>query len=347
MTMSVDGGGFSEADFGAMPQQGTTQFVTAGGIEVSRTVTPFEPALLAEITRRVDDHRGGVFSSGMEYPGRYSRWHTGYVDPCVEFTCRGRQLTATALNDRGRVLLPPITAALLKAGRQDPADEQPAASVTVTIPEPSGQVPEEQRSRRPTVFSAIREIIALFASQDAQLALFGAFGYDLAFQFEPIRLRPGRDASQRDLVLHLPDQLYVIDRKRETALRYDYDFAVGGRSTEGLPKQTPPARPASAHDGSRQDPVLLQECPPDPTPGEYAKVVEQAKERVAAGDLFEVVPGHEFWARCGSPAALYERLRERNPAPYEFFLNLGDGEYLVGASPEMYVGVTGRRVETC
>src|SRR5215472_10163626 len=341
MTMSVDGGGFSEADFGAMPQQGTTQFVTAGGIEVSRTVTPFEPALLAEITRRVDDHRGGVFSSGMEYPGRYSRWHTGYVDPCVEFTCRGRQLTATALNDRGRVLLPPITAALLKAGRQDPADEQPAASVTVTIPEPSGQVPEEQRSRRPTVFSAIREIIALFASRDAQLALFGAFGYDLAFQFEPINLRHGRDDRQRDLVLHLPDQLYVIDRKRETALRYDYEFTVGGRSTQGLPRTTKPSGTGPQHSGGEPG------CPPDPEPGVYAKVVEQAKERFAAGDLFEVVPGHEFWARCGSPAAFYERLRERNPAPYEFFLNLGDGEYLVGASPEMYVRVTGRRVETC
>jgi anthranilate synthase len=76
-------------------------------------------------------------------------------------------------------------------------------------------------------------------------------------------------------------------------------------------------------------------------------VVEQARERFAAGDLFEVVPSHEFWARCASPAAFYERLRRRNPAPYEFFLNLGEGEYLVGASPEMYVRVTGDRVETC
>ena len=51
--------------------------------------------------------------------------------------------------------------------------------------------------------------------------------------------------------------------------------------------------------------------------------------------------------RCPAPAAFFERLRERNPAPYEFLLNLGAGEYLVGASPEMYVRVTGSRVETC
>ena len=76
-------------------------------------------------------------------------------------------------------------------------------------------------------------------------------------------------------------------------------------------------------------------------------MVEQAREKFARGDLFEVVPGHTFYARCPAPAAFFERLRERNPAPYEFFLNLGEGEYLVGASPEMYVRVTGDRVETC
>ncbi len=256
--------------------------------------------------------------------------------------------TAAALNDRGAVLLPAIAGAVLRTGH----GSQTPASVTVTIPEPSGQVPEEQRSRRPTVFSAIRAVIELFASPDPQLGLFGAFGYDLAFQFEPIRRRPGRAGQdgQRDLVLHLPDQLYVIDRKRETALAYSYEFASGGRSTAGMPRLTPRSAPAQTQRISGQDPVTP--LPPDPVPGEYAKVVEQARERFAAGDLFEVVPSHGFWARCGSPAAFYERLRRRNPAPYEFFLNLGDGEYLVGASPEMYVRVTAvegqhRRVETC
>ena len=327
---------------------------------------PFEPGLLAQITRQVDQRRGGIFSSGMEYPDRYSRWQFGYVDPPIELTARGRELTATALNDRGAVLLPPIAAALRRSAGTAPT--QPAdgsggdaggsngcgteRSFTATIPEPIGTVPEEERSRRPTVFSAIREIIALFAGPDAQLGLFGAFGYDLAFQFEPVRLRPDRaaaggDTAQRDLVLHLPDQLYVIDRKRETALRYSYEFTVGGRSTAGLDRETGSPAPAMRHGIGTGRLVTPEDVPDDPEPGSYARVVELARERFAAGDLFEVVPSHEFWARCGSPAAFYERLRRRNPAPYEFFLNLGEGEYLVGASPEMYVRVSGDRVETC
>ncbi len=344
--------------FAASPPQGASCYTTAGGIAVTKTVTPFEPAELAEVTRQVDQRRGGVFSSGMEYPGRYSRWHMGYVDPCLELTARGRELTATALNERGAVLLPAIAAAMSRVGQASRTSRAGQGAgrdqhrVSVTIPEPAAAVPEEERSRLPTVFSAIREVIALFAGPDEHLGLFGAFGYDLAFQFEPIRLRPGRagagQGEQRDLVLHLPDQIYVIDRKRETALRHCYDFAVGGRSTAGLDRATPPsAAPAGRAGTAGRDSVIASDVPADPEPGGYARVVEQARQRFAAGDLFEVVPSHEFWARCGSPAACYESLRRRNPAPYEFFINLGEGEYLVGASPEMYVRVTGDRVETC
>ncbi|HXW88747.1 MAG TPA: anthranilate synthase component I, partial [Streptosporangiaceae bacterium] len=119
------------------------------------------------------------------------------------------------------------------------------------------------------------------------------------------------------------------------------EFETAAGSTAGLSRD-----PAGG--GGRNEPVTLRrDVPADPQPGSYARVVDEARAHFARGDLFEVVPGHTFHARCPSPAAFFERLRARNPAPYEFFLNLGAGEYLVGASPEMYVRVTGDRVETC
>ncbi len=327
-----------------------TEFVTPGGVTVSASAAPFEPALLDEITRQVDGRRGGVLSSGMEYPGRYSRWHMAYIDPPVEIVARGRRVTARALNARGQVLLPVIEAAFARAGEVVPPGAALAAAaasqVQVVIADADAALTEEERSRRPTVFTALREVIAALAGPDPHLGLYGAFGYDLAFQFEPVRLRHQRDEAQRDLVLHLPDQLWVLDRKRETALRHIYEFATAAGSTAGLPRSA--AGQARRRDGSDGNGSVSQrELPADPAPGCYARVVEQARERFARGDLFEVVPSHVFHARCGSPAAFYDRLRHRNPAPYEFFLNLGEGEYLVGASPEMYVRVTGDRVETC
>jgi anthranilate synthase len=322
-----------------------TDFETGGGVQVTRIAESFDPDRLTEIARAVDDRRGGVLSSGMEYPGRYSRWHIAYADPCVEIVARGRRIGARALNDRGRVVLPVIAAALQRAGTLvtdgagDAGTGDAGTSVAVDIPEPDRAYTEEERSRRPTVFSAIREIIAAFGCQDSHLGLYGAFGYDLAFQFEPVRMQLDRPADQRDLVLHLPDEIYVLDRKREEATRLSYEFTVDGVSTEGLPRLTERTTPPT--------PPPPGALPEQPRPGAYAQVVAQAREKFARGDLFEVVPGHVFYGRCARPSAFYEQLRQRNPAPYEFMFNLGQGEYLVGASPEMYVRVTGDRVETC
>jgi anthranilate synthase len=304
-------------------------------MEFTRTATPFDPDDLDAIAARLDTHPGGVLSSGMEYPGRYSRWHLAYTDPPVEITSRGRVITATSLNERGRVLLPAIARAI----GAEPAPDQ----ITMTIPEGDEAFAEEDRSRRPTVFTALRALTAAFGCDDSHLGLYGAFGYDLALQFEPLRTRLDRPADQRDMVLHLPDRIWVVDRRREEAVRYDYEFTVDGVSTEGLPRETEPSG------GSGR---VVKELPEQPKPGRYASIVRDAREKFARGDLFEVVPSHVFYGRCASPAAFYERLRRRNPAPYEFCFNLRNDEFLVGASPEMYVRVSaghhgGDRVETC
>ncbi len=319
-----------------------SELLTRGGVRVTRTATPFDPAELGRIAALVDERRGGVMSSGMEYPGRYSRWHMAYADPCAEIIAAGRQVTARALNDRGRVLLPVIRAALLRAAPSEEIAPPGDTEISVLIAEAGQEYTEEDRSRRPTVFTAVREIAAAFGCSDPHLGLYGAFGYDLAFQFEPVRLRQERPATQRDLVLHLPDEIWVLDRMREEAVRYSYDFEVGGVSTAGLDRRT-----ASTVAGQAPPLVRPEDLPAPPRPGTYARVVAQARERFACGDLFEVTPGHVFYGRCASPAVFYELLRQRNPAPYEFLYNLGEGEYLVGASPEMYVRVTGDRVETC
>jgi anthranilate synthase len=65
------------------------------------------------------------------------------------------------------------------------------------------------------------------------------------------------------------------------------------------------------------------------------------------GDYYEVVLRQTFRAPySGSPSELFERIQHASPSPYEFFLQLGD-EQLIGASPEMFVRIEGRRVETC
>src|SRR5262249_41686373 len=124
-----------------------------------------------------------------------------------------------------------------------------------------------------------------------------------------------------------------------TAGRHRDEFTVAGPATDGVPPDT---RAAGNRGGA---PIGFPGEGPEP--GRLAPVVGPGKGPFARGELFGVGPRPAFPAPCLPAAALYQLLRRRNPAPYEFFFNLGEGECLVGASPEMYVRVTGDRVETC
>ncbi len=318
-------------------------YVTKGGIGVRREVESrvYGPADHA-LADALDVRRGVLFSSSFEFPGRYSRWDMGFVDPPLAFTARGRGFTIAALNRRGRVLLPAVAEALAGLAAVT-IRRQGDDCIAGGIAESEERFPEEKRSRQPSVFSVLRALVELFGSaEDQHLGLYGAFGYDLVFQFEPMRLRLPRPDDQRDLVLYLPDEILVVDHMRQVSEVRRYEFVVGGRSTAGLPRATEPA------------PYRLDRAPvaapaeSDHGPGEYAALVERARAAFARGDLFEVVVGQLFADACADPpSTIFERLRRANPAPYGALINLGAGEFLVAASPEMYVRVEGRRIETC
>ncbi|TPN13868.1 anthranilate synthase [Mesorhizobium sp. B2-1-3] len=319
---------------------GAESFVTGGGITITRERhdRPYEGAIDAYVDG-LNARRGAVFSSNYEYPGRYTRWDTAIIDPPLVISARGRSMRIEALNRRGEVLLPVIVKTLGDIAEITIA-EASKKLIRLDVAKPGRVFTEEERSRVPSVFTVLRAITALFkTAEDANLGLYGAFGYDLAFQFDPVDYKLERKPSQRDLVLFLPDEILVVDHYSAKAWTDRYDYAGKGFSTEGLPRDEI-AEPFKTAD----------RIPPrgDHEPGEYANLVRRAMDSFKRGDLFEVVPGQMFYERCETqPSEISRKLKSINPSPYSFFINLGEGEYLIGASPEMFVRVNGRRVETC
>ncbi len=316
-----------------------SQYRTHGGLEVLRSVEQFTggASRLDDLIDLLDRRRGVVLSSGTTVPGRYESFDLGFSDPPLRLETTGANFSLEALNARGEVLI-----AFLGDTLREPCvviAERNATRLAGHIVRGAAPVDEDQRTRRASVMSLVRDLVAaLGANDDPLLGLFGAFAYDLVFQIEDLVPKRARENDQRDIVLYVPDRLLAYDRATGRGVVLSYDFSWKGKSSEGLPRETPES-------GYAKTP---RQGFSDHGPGEYQATVETARAAFARGDLFEAVPGQLFAEPCErSPAEVFQRLCRINPSPYGALMNLGDGEFLVAASPEMFVRSDGRRVETC
>lgn len=120
-----------------------------------------------------------------------------------------------------------------------------------------------------------------------------------------------------------------------------YDAACAElRRMQGALAQPSPLAPATlAETGAVQVPAG------NFTKAAFEQMVEDSKEFIRAGDIFQIVLSQRFSREfTRSPLDLYRTLRTVNPSPYMFLLEAGDFA-LVGASPEVHVRLTGRKVE--
>jgi hypothetical protein len=304
-------------------------YVSQGGINVEYKVDEVPNAALAisDMVDLIDDHKGAelgcgsmfhalgtpspaphshpppppptnatcagvLLTSSYEYPGRYKRWSVGFVAPALQLEGRGLDFVVTPLNERGVLL-----ASFIRAHLQQSTDlfriaaGESGGEIRGSVIPSTRYFPEEERSKQPSLFSLIRSVQELFSSPDAgQLGLYGALGYDLTFQFEPITLSTPRDADQRDLVMFLPDEILVVDNQKKAAWKIKYDFAStrgAAASTKGLPRTmaVSPFVPADAN---------VKFDPRDGAKGKYADSVVVAKEEFRVGNLFEVVLSQAF-----------------------------------------------------
>ncbi|KTD59047.1 anthranilate synthase component I [Legionella shakespearei] len=316
------------------------QYKTQGGVHVefSQQSLDYQQGI-ESLLERIDSHRGALFASSFEYPGRYTCWDIGFYNPPLAIVCKQNVIKLEALNQRGEVLLAFVKPLIAEQGNLELLSN--SKTVCELKIKPSQQVfSEEERSLQPSVFSIIRLLLAFFKSdEDSYSGLYGAFGFDLIYQFEDLPQHKERDESQREMVLYLPDEIYIVNHRKEEAFVRRYDFQYQGKSTQSLARE---GEYAPYQSPEKPEKVCDHEL------GEYTSVVNKAKERFACGDLFEVVPSQTFYTHFTSkPSELFSKMRRVNPSPYGFFINLGNEEYLVGASPEMYVRVQGKRVETC
>lgn len=166
-------------------------------------------------------------------------------------------------------------------------------------------------------------------------------GYELAGEIEPnLRLPPVPEGLPVAVATRFPAAVITDHERRRT-------FLVAEAEQAGLiePMLTDLN---SLADEPADLPLGIIEAPGELGADAYVAGVARVKHYIVEGDVFQVNLSHAWRGRLApgtSPAALYTRLRRRNPAPFAGLASLGKS-VLISSSPERLVRVSGDLVET-
>ena len=264
--------------------------------------------------RKLGDQDGSVLLESVEHGERWGRYSFIGTDPFATLTIRGGRASWTGRPPAGLSDGPPLEV-LREALR---------------------------RLRSPS----LPGLPPLFAGA------VGYLGYDLVRELErlpdqtedDLRLPEGMLVFPRSVVVfdHLGQRLVLVANVVvNQATDLDAAYADATRRIDALAARL--SVPLAA------TPTPLPEAGPpaaaasDLAPGRYQEMVRQAKEHIAAGDVFQVVPSQRFSVPTSAdPFDVYRVLRVVNPSPYMYFLRL-PGVTIAGSSPEVLVTVQGRR----
>ncbi|HSF25138.1 MAG TPA: chorismate-binding protein, partial [Blastocatellia bacterium] len=181
----------------------------------------------------------------------------------------------------------------------------------------------------------------------------GYMSYDAARWFEKIPNANPDDLQMDDATMMFFSRLLVFDHVRHQ-IHLIANVFTGGETTGLEAEYRQAIQDIDDIEARLGDPI---EPLPRPTPNdaaplrsnmkkqEYEQAVVRAKDYITAGDIFQVVLSQRFEAALkANPFEVYRALRVVNPSPYMFYLKLGPSS-IIGASPEMLVRATGRRLE--
>lgn len=182
----------------------------------------------------------------------------------------------------------------------------------------------------------------------------GYLGYDIVRRLEKVGERTVDDLGLPELTMLLTSDLAVFDHWSGTVLlianainHNDLETGVDEAYADAVARLD-----AMADDLARPAPASAAALPHSELPeftarwggAGYQAAVEDIKERIRAGEAFQVVPSQRFETPCTASALdVYRVLRATNPSPYMYLFRFEGGVDVVGSSPEALVKVEGGR----
>ncbi|WP_394175500.1 anthranilate synthase component 1 [Thalassotalea litorea] len=302
------------------------------------------------------------------------------IDSSVKVECHGNRVDLYALTADGDALLRQLkdyfSADHFASDLQvtDTADkfenakvpEQLVSQCHVVFSTPDAQLDEASRLLALNPFEVLRVLQNMAPDSTSPYATFlgGAFAFDLISVSEQLPKVSDSVNQCPDFVFYLARTLVLIDHQQQTTQFISNSFSVGENAPvkqhlAALHQQCeqwllmdPPQQKTSEGDdvaiNSVAANITTESLPVDVnvSDAEFCQQVEDLKEHIRAGDIFQVVPSRTFSIACPDTVQAYRQLKRTNPSPYMFYLK-DDRFELFGASPESALKFTAsnRQVE--
>ncbi|MEE9383542.1 MAG: anthranilate synthase component 1 [Nannocystaceae bacterium] len=271
----------------------------------------------------------------------------------VRAVARQRRVTLSALTRNGQHAVSAIAHQFARHGAPHRRSE---SELVLTFPPPPAHADDRTRIRAPSPLDVLRAMGQRFtlvhSAAKGCLINAGVFAYDLLDNFEPLPEAHDDPLGYPDYAFWLAESVIRVDhRARQTQIACHVFGAVDRHAVRsvhddarrrleqlvGPCANTAPHDLLGAHERSMSRPIPTGDA--DLSDEDYADLVRKLKQRIVAGDVFQIVPSRTFSAPCTKPLDTYAALKQLNPSPYMFYVAAND-HTLFGASPETAIKVS-------
>ena len=261
----------------------------------------------------------------------------------VRIECRGPRVSLLALSNNGDELL--ATVARRMADRVETFRNR---RLDLCFPAVVGDDAEE-RLLAPSPLDVLRLLLGLASRSQEELftlAALGVVAFDHVDLFEALPANAEDPLDFPDFLFWLAESLIVFEPGAPPRLICtafgSANAAAGERAyfsaaerlatlVERCADAKPLPNPAKPRADHEEPDVDLDDAA-------FGDIVCRLRDKIAAGDIYQIVPSRTFRTPCAQPLQSFAAQRNLDPSPYHFFVS-GPGHVLFGASPETSVRI--------
>lgn len=333
---------------------------------------PYQSDPLSVYQSLCHDKQNNILLESAEIDKKHLLKSLLLTDAALKIVCHGNHVTFTALSVNGEQAIQFVIEQLNDYAQLSLSDNK--KQLSAFFADAPSDLDEKSRLMATNPFHSLRIFNKLSEENKHPFAVFlgGVFAFDMISVSENLPEVTGGDNTCPDFVYYLAQTLVIIDHEKKCTDIIGNVFSANisdengdnnqltnknscfnevSERVEGI-KHALKSEISTATDAKDAIKVVIKDndksaqskVSVDISDQQFCDIVEQLKENIRAGDIFQVVPSRTFSLPCVDATSAYEALKISNPSPYMFYLK--DSDFCIfGASPESAIKYQNKSLE--